>query len=193
MVTRLTVLAVVIGVLAACDGGSAPTSSTATTAAAAPTAPTVSTTTTHTGTPTAVEPAPEIVLTQGGGCGDAFFWAADDAGTVAVTVSIEARKRSATEPTVRDFDMPDPAVVVEVQRGVALTEGFCNDVLQNHRIDETVPVVSGAGSIFLAPAGDGFDSCGLRGRLQLRDAVTEDGMVVAPIDVSTDQIGCYAG
>ncbi len=93
-----------------------------------------------------------------------------------------------------DFTLPDRRVTVEVQRGSFLTEAFCNDVLQNHRLDETVPVVAGGGSITLAPAGERFGDCGKAGRgCASTVAVTEDGMVVAPIDISTDHIGCYAG
>ena len=156
--------------------------------------PTLSNTaTTTTTSPPGTVPGTDVVLTQGGGCGDAFFWAADEAATVAVAVSVDALERSATEPTVIDFTIPDPAVTVEVQRGVALTEGFCNDVLSNHRLDETAPIVAGAGSIWLAPVAEGIAACGRQGRLQLRGAVTGDGASFGPIDIRTDHIGCYAG
>ncbi|MDQ1510450.1 MAG: hypothetical protein QOG50_2294, partial [Actinomycetota bacterium] len=38
------------------------------------------------------------VLPKSGGCADAFFWAANTDGTLAVTVNVDARQRSGTAP-----------------------------------------------------------------------------------------------
>ena len=116
---------------------------------------------------------------QSGGCGDAFFWAANGDATVALLVYVDAVDRSTSEPTVIDFTLPDRRVTVEVQRGSFLTEAFCNDVLQNHRLDETVPVVAGGGSITLAPAGERFGDCGKAGRLRFDGGIADGGTVVA--------------
>ncbi len=179
---------VVLALVSACGGSG--------TVGLATTPPTPSTTTTSPITPaspTATTQPPGIEFVQSGGCGDAFFWAADADATVALLVSVDAVDRSTSEPTVIDFSVPDPQVTVEVQRGSFLTEAFCNDVLQNHRLDETVLLVAGAGSMTLAPAGERFGDCGKVGRLRFDGGVTDDGTVVEPIDIRTNQIGCYAG
>lgn len=143
--------------------------------------------------PTSTTQPPGIEFTQSGGCGDAFFWAANDDATVALLVYVDAADRSTSDSTVIDFTLPDRRVTAEVQRGSFLTEAFCNDVLQNHRLEETVPVVAGGGSITLAPAGERFGDCGKAGRLRFDGGSTDGGTVVAPIDIRTNHIGCYAG
>lgn len=137
-----------------------------------------------------------VVLEQSGGCGDAFFWAATAEGDVAVTVTVEARSRSTAEPTVIDFTLPDPVVAVEVQRGRALVQPMCNDVIDSRvwRVDERLAGVSGAGRIRLAPRAEGEPSaCGVSGDLRLEGLVAEDDTRVGDVAIQTDQIGCYAG
>jgi hypothetical protein len=143
------------------------------------------------------DPARGVRLTASGGCGDAFLWATTAEGDVAVTVSTEARDRSAAGPTTIDFDLPDPEVTVEVLRGEDLARNFCNDViLPSSRPTDTRRATAGTGAMVLDPPKDpgSYDNCGTAsGRLRLRGLVAEDGTTFAPIDARTDQIGCYAG
>lgn len=140
------------------------------------------------------------VLEQSGGCGDAYFWAATAEEDVAVTVQVEARSRSDVEPTVIDFKLPDPEVTVEVQRGRALTQPLCNDVVDGtvHRVESQQAGVAGSGRITLSPrvmderALDELP-CGVNGELRLEGLVAEDGTRFDDIDIQTEGIGCYAG
>jgi hypothetical protein len=161
-------------------------------AGAAPTAPS---STASIGTSAA--PA-ALVLSRSGGCGDAFFWAATADETFAVTVTVDASARSATEPTTIDFAVPDPDVEVEIQTGSALTQPFCNDVIDGNVYERvsTTPATGGTGRITLDPGPRG--ACGAHGTLHLEGLTTDDGMRVEPVDVwpvdvATDTIGCYAG
>lgn len=133
-------------------------------------------------------------LTQSGGCGDAFFWAATAEGDLAVTVTVEARDRSGSEPTVVDFTVPDPAVTVELQVGTELVQAFCNDLLDhNHHVESEHAAREGTGRITLAPLPADESTCGLIGELHVEGLAFEDGTEVGTVDVRTDAIGCYAG
>ena len=149
------------------------------------------------GSSSSSDPARGVRLTASGGCGDAFIWATTAEGDLAVTVSTEARDRSAAGPTTIDLDLPDPAVTVEVLRGEDLARNFCNDViLPSSRPADTQSVTAGTGEMVLDPPKDAgsYANCGTTsGRLRLRGLVAEDGTTFAPIDARTDQIGCYAG
>jgi hypothetical protein len=142
------------------------------------------------GQPTSGAPA----LTQSGGCGDAFFWAATAEGDLAVTVSVEARDRSGSEPTVVDFTVPDPAVTVELQVGTELVQAFCNDLLdQNHHVESEHAASEGSGRITLGPIAAPGPTCGVDGELHVEGLAFEDGTEIGTVDVRSDAIGCYAG
>ncbi len=143
------------------------------------------------------DPTQEVRLTVSGGCGDAFLWATTPKGDLAVTVSVEARDRSGTEPATIPINVPDPDVTVEVLRGTDLARNFCNDtLLRGSRPTDMQAATAGTGSMSLDPSKDpgGYTNCGTTsGRLRLRGLVAEDGTTFTPIDATTDQIGCYAG
>jgi hypothetical protein len=139
-----------------------------------------------------------IELTRSGGCGDAYLWAATDDGTWVVTIGVEARDRSSTEPTTIAVDLPDPDIRASVLVGdVDLTRNLCTDVIDGDaEPNRTVPVVSGSGEIVLDPtAPEGtYDLCGdTSGRAELRDVRSEEGTPFSPFTIETDGIGCYAG
>ena len=163
---------VLVGGLAAC--GDDDTAST--------TAPS---TTTEPEEPTLVE------LTQSGACGDAYFWAATETGNRAVTVTVEARDRSDTEPTTIPVDLDD----VQILSGDHLDRNFCTDVLfTESEPQETLAATDGEGEIVLDPPLTAADNpCGANGTLTLDGLVAEDRTAFAPIEVSSDEIGCYAG
>ena len=143
------------------------------------------------------EPKEDVRLTVSGGCGDAFFWATTPKGDVAVTVSVEARDRTAEAPTTIDLDLPHPEAADEGPPGQGLARNYCNDIiLADSKPTDTQAVTAGTGSVTLDPPKDpgGYANCGTTsGRLRLRGLEAEDGTTFAPIDASTDQIGCYAG
>lgn len=138
-----------------------------------------------------------LELTAGDACGDAYFWATTGSGSVAVTVRIDARDRSTTEVTTEAFTLPDPAVEVEVLEGRDLGRNFCNDVIDTASEPRARQgAVAGEGTITLDPALEGLDpfGCGsISGQLDLTGLEAEDGTTFAPIRVSSDSIGCYAG
>jgi len=137
-----------------------------------------------------------LALPQSGACGDAFFWAATAAGDLAVTVQLEARERSDSEPTVVDFTVPDPAVAVTLQTGTELVQAFCNDLLdQNHEVQAEHAASEGTGNITLEPIAEGDATCGITGELHVEGLAFEDGteVEVDTIDIQSDDIGCYAG
>lgn len=138
-----------------------------------------------------------LELTAGDACGDAYFWATTDSGDVAVTVSIEARDRSPVEATTLEFVVPDAAVAVEVLEGENLARNFCTDVLDAASEPRgRQEAVAGEGTITLNPVTAGPDSfsCGsVWGELELTGLGAEDGTTFAPIRVTSDSIGCYAG
>ena len=139
---------------------------------------------------------PTEAMTQSGGCGDAFFWAANATSTVAVTVTVDARKRSGSAPTVIDFTVPDPSVTVEIQRGRGLVQPFCNDVIDANvwRVDSRSAATAGTGRITLDPAAEAFARCGATtGELHLSGVAADDGTRLDAIDIETHSIGCYAG
>src|ERR671913_1244951 len=63
------------------------------------------------------EPRAAVPLTEGDACGDAWFWAATEAGGVAITVSVDARDRAKGAATTIAVDVGGPAVSVEALRG----------------------------------------------------------------------------
>ncbi len=141
--------------------------------------------------------ASPIRLTAGDACGDAFFWATTRSGAVAVTVRIDAVDRSTTEETRREFTIPDPSVEVELLQGQNLGPNFCNDVIDPaSEPRSSQAAVAGEGTITLdpAPAEDDPFGCGsTSGRLELTGLEAADGTVFAPIRLTSDSIGCYAG
>ena len=149
------------------------------------------------GSDAAPPPAEPVRLTESGGCGNAFLWATTPEGDVAVTVTVEARDRSATEPTTIAIDLPDPDVTVKVLRGTDLASNFCTDLPRtgSHPTD-TQDATAGTGSLVLDPTPDpgGSTSCGrASGHVRLRGVVASEGTRFAPIDARSDQIGCYSG
>jgi hypothetical protein len=140
-----------------------------------------------------VERAGEV-LPKSGGCADAFFWAANAEGTLAVTVNVDARQRSAAAPTVIEFTLPEPNVEIEIQRGRGLVQPFCNDVIsQEWHVDSRDHAVEGKGRITLSARRQQFRCGSSHGRLHLDGLVAGDGTRFASIDVATANIGCYAG
>jgi hypothetical protein len=139
-------------------------------------------------------PAP-VELTDSAACGDAYFWVGTPAGDVAVAVTVEARDRSATEGTTIAFSVPDPDVTVSVLRGQDMARNVCTDVIDGaSEPTSSVDAVAGEGEIVLGPVDpDGYDSCGTRGTLRLTGLEAPDGTAFAPVEVTSDEIGCYAG
>lgn len=136
-----------------------------------------------------------VSLTDGAACGDAYFWVGTPAGDVAVAVTVEARDRSATDDTTIAFSVPDPEVAVTVLRGQDMARNVCTDVIDGaSEPTSSAAAVAGEGEIVLGPVDpDGYESCGTRGTLRLTGLEAPDGTTFAPIEVTSDEIGCYSG
>lgn len=138
-----------------------------------------------------------LELTAGEACGDAYFWATIESGDVAVTVTIEARDRSRVVATTREFVVPDATVEVQLLEGKNLGRNFCTDLPDAASEPQSRhKAIAGEGTITLDPAPQSPDpfSCGMvSGELELTGLKAEDGTMFAPIRVTSDSIGCYAG
>lgn len=136
----------------------------------------------------------ELTLTRGDACGEAYFWAATPGGDVAVTVVVDAQDRSTTEPTRLPIDIEDPEVIVRVLHGDDMTRNFCTDVIDpSAEPRSSRPATAGQGEVVLDPRSPALDCGSTSGRLRLDGVVADDGTKFAPIDVSSDGIGCYSG
>ncbi len=145
--------------------------------------------------PTTVSAAEPKALTQFGGCGDAFFWAATADDTVAITISVEARDRPRDAVFERTYDLAtDTGITVEVIEGAALSPAFCNDVIDanRHRVDRTETIAEGIVTVRVDPPPDEFGAF-VHGKATLEGARLADGRPIVPFTVTTDQIGFYAG
>ena len=140
-------------------------------------------------------PEEPVELVDGGACGDAWFWAATASGDVAVTVSVDARRRSSTESTTLTIVADDPEVTIEVLRGTNLDANFCTDVvIEESEESWSGTATAGTGQITLEPTDPSQTSnCGADGTLRLDGLVADDGTTFAPIEVRSPYIGCYAG
>jgi hypothetical protein len=145
--------------------------------------------------PDAATTGSPVELADSGACGDAFFWAATGPGDLAVTVAVDARDRSAGEPTTRRFSIPAPAVDVSVLSGSDLARNFCTDLPDpSANPAGTQTATDGTGVLAVGPRLADYAGCGhVRGTLSLDGLVAEDGTVFAPIRVTTEAIGCYSG
>lgn len=144
----------------------------------------------------AVDPTPPtgpaFEIADSGGCGDAFFWAADADGSQVIQVYVEQRDRPAAQPTVLELTLPDPEVTATLQTGTNLTGDQCNDLPMGQVSDEQ-PIVEGSGTMTLDPPSiDGF-SGGVTGTLTMTGLVADDGTTLPDLAVTTDMIGFYAG
>lgn len=138
-----------------------------------------------------------LELPKGDACGDAYFWAVTESGDVAVTVTVEAKDRSHLDATTLEFVLPDAGVEVEVLEGENLGRNFCTD-LPDPASDPRSRQVAAAGEGKLtldpAPGGPNAFTCGtVTGELELNGLVAKDGTTFAPIRITSDSIGCYAG
>ena len=134
---------------------------------------------------------PPLTLTASGGCGDAYFWATTSDDEHAVVVSVDLGERSASEPTVRELELPDPDVEVELWQGSGLRSLMCNDLVAGEVTEET-PVVEGRLTITLQPRPEKPGNL-TDGKAELRGLVAEDGTTIADLDIKTTSIGFYAG
>jgi hypothetical protein len=145
------------------------------------------------GPSTATDPSTttQLEFTEQGGCGDAYFWATTADDEHAVVISAELRERSATEVTVFEVDLPDPAVEVFLWEGTGLQSLMCNDLVDGEVTEET-PVVEGHLTITLQPRPQ--ESMDLvDGKAVLTGLVAEDGTELPDLDLKTTSIGFYAG
>ncbi|MDO9495846.1 MAG: hypothetical protein Q7J48_09105 [Nocardioides sp.] len=142
----------------------------------------------------AVDPTPPtgpaFAIADSGGCGDAFFWAADADGSHVIQVHVEQRDRSATKPTTLEITVPDRAVTATLQSGRDLTGDQCNDLLMGEVSGEQ-EIVEGSGTMTLDPPST--DHGYVRGTLTMTGLLADDGTVLPDLTIESDTIGFYAG
>lgn len=126
-----------------------------------------------------------------GGCGDAYFWATTADDEHAVVVSVDLHDRSATEPTVLEVELPDPAVEVELWEGTGLRSLMCNDVIEGEVTDET-PVAEGTLTVTVQPRPEEPGNL-TDGKAELTGLVAEDGTELPDLEIKATTIGFYAG
>jgi hypothetical protein len=135
-----------------------------------------------------------VALPRGDACGDVWFWAATEAGDLAVTAYVDARSRSGSQASTIDFAVGDAGVRVEVLRGRDLPRNFCTDVIDSRsEPTEAQPAVAGTGRVTLEPLVSPTGCGSIAGELTLEGVVAEDGTELAPIAVSSRHVGCYSG
>ena len=141
--------------LAACTGGQPPTLS--------PTGP-------PTSTPSA-QPSPspsptsatagrtftQTDFTKSGGCGNVYMWATTEDETFAVTMQWNVGEPGEAQEFEQTAMLPDAEVIVTLQTGAMLTQGFCTDIMgmPGHRIDGEAQAVAGTVKLRLDPNDDG--------------------------------------
>jgi hypothetical protein len=147
------------------------------------------------GTSTATDPDPVdlVRLGPGGGCGDAFFWAATADDSIAVTVMLDARERSTSEPLRASYDVTSPDVTVKVLRGERLSSTFCTDVLIGHPVTSVTAASAGTAEVRLDPGTPDMTGCGSTSGSLVVSGLTGDGLSFADFTVASTTIGCYAG
>jgi hypothetical protein len=135
----------------------------------------------------------DVVLPTGDGCGDAFFWAANAEDTVAVSISVEQRERSESEPTTASYDVGDAGLEVTVLRGDDLSDSFCTDLLVGDPVKSEEPASAGHVEIRLDPQTANLQGCGTtQGSATVTD-LEGDGLSFGDFTVESASIGCYAG
>ncbi|MEO8330598.1 MAG: hypothetical protein ABI586_11370 [Candidatus Nanopelagicales bacterium] len=135
-----------------------------------------------------------VQLTKGDACGDVYFWATTKDGDTAVTVSVQAMRRSRDKQTTIPFSVLGDLARVAVLRGTQLARNFCTDLPSlESEPTERLKASSGTGTIVINASAPN-QACGnTEGTLTLDNLVASDGTRFAPINVTSNQIGCYAG
>jgi|GEM_PF-2980734 len=134
-----------------------------------------------------------LPLAPYGGCADAVFFGIGKNNEQGLLISVDASRRSTTEPTVLDVTLPDPSVTVTLTRGAGLDQAMCNDLVDlEYRVDSEVPAVSGTVHIELDPRPDpsvtGVGGAGVHGLATTHDIVMQDGTYLVDLYITTDQI-----
>jgi hypothetical protein len=147
------------------------------------------------GNTTAVDPDPVdlVELGPGGACGDAFFWAATADDTVAVTVMVDERERSTTEPFRAAYDVGDPDLTVMVLRGEGLSSTFCTDIPIGGPVTSETAASAGSAEVRLDPGTPDMMGCGRTSGSVTVTGLTGDGLTFDTFTVDSTMIGCYAG
>lgn len=132
-----------------------------------------------------------LVFTEGGGCGDAFFFAINGDATAMVTVSWP--RRIEANPPTSELTLPTSQVlkdapVIRLHRGKLLRDFACNDAAQPSAVDNHGELLSGTVKVEI---GVGRES-GPFGTMTLSHAVFADPsggtlrlelLVVGPVNI----------
>lgn len=110
-----------------------------------------------------------------GGCADVLFYAVDADDELMLsfrTDGLVEEARSAGEPRVTTFALPDATVELVLERGRRVSDVTCDDVVEQGgpRIDRTWSAISGTASVAVRPGAEVHDA---RADLVLEDVVLE--------------------
>ena len=135
-----------------------------------------------------------------GGCGDAFFWATNAAGTAAITVewSGAASEAWANEAFNETQQLPNAVITVSVVEGSGLASYYCNDVrMPGQDVTSTIEAATGTVEITVRPSRESFEPAG-QADLRLTDITfraTPGGEVwhLAELVIENVSVGWAAG
>jgi hypothetical protein len=159
-----------------------------------------------TGPTAAPPPAPadfEIETAQfvnTGGCGDAFFWATNAAGSAAITIEWRgaASEAWASDGFEATEQLPNPEITVTVIEGSQLTNYYCNDIrMPGQGTTSEIEASSGTVEIAVRPTAEGFEPSG-QADLRLSDvtfrlAVGGEVWHLAELVIENVSVGWLAG
>ncbi len=139
----------------------------------------------------ATSPNPPVFV-HSGGCGEAFFWAANDDSTIALRIQTAVPTDRANEVVV---DLSEPlGTLVELQHGTSLQMSLCGDITDDtYRLDVSVPAVSGTVTFTFGAGPARCVDGGYDGTAELDDVEFGDGTFIESLTVSTTELGCFAG
>lgn len=138
-------------------------------------------TTAPTGTASTAAPDFEIEAAQfvnTGGCGDAFLWTTNAAGTAAITVEWGGAASEAWAEDVYSAteQLPNPEITVSVVEGNQLTSYYCNDVRgPGQGPTSTIEATTGTVDVSVIPNREFFQPAG-QADLRLSDITFRVGL-----------------
>ena len=137
-------------------------------------------------------PSAQPPFASTGACNGVAFWAVSADRSIAVWISTDVSDRSATSVTALRFNLPDPLIQIELQRGQALDQALCGDVIETppYRLDNTLGAISGVVTLALGPP----EACGnVSGTLRVEELVFADGTHPVNFTIDSMTVDCYVG
>jgi hypothetical protein len=138
-------------------------------------------------------------FTKTGGCGDAFIWATNAAGTAAITVEWGGAASAAwiAGGFSDTRQLPHPEITVSVVEGNQLSSYYCNDIrMPGQGVTSTIEAAAGTVELTVRPSREGFEPAG-QADLRLSDITFELGSGevwhLAELVIPRVSVGWFAG